>query len=459
VSTSSMPTSQDSGQGGPSRPGAGSRGHIGWIVAGSLVTGLVVGLLLVAAPFIPAKESELTGALLCGFALGWAMLAVLSVRFTDQPQRWAAAPAVFMGLGGLLLIGFGSEVHGVLEWVWPPALLALVVWMVVRARRQLRSRSGRWLLYPVFALMAVAAIGGGYETVAEALDEDPPMPGQLIDVGGHRLHLSCTGSGSPTVVLEPGAGLMSSNLGWIAPAVARDTRVCVYDRAGHGWSELADSPQDGAQIATDLHTLLQRGDVPGPYVLAGHSFGGLYALTFAARYHDDVAGLVLVDTTAPAAQPVTATPDEAGSYDIMGHVSALLSSTAELGVGRLLSQGSYDSLPPQSADEAEATGSTASNLQSTIDEYLQANTSTGQAAALDDFGDKPLVVLTAGSGSDADSIAAHDDLAALSTDSVHRVVDDATHDSLISDEEDAAATTQAILDVVSSIRNDEPLDK
>jgi pimeloyl-ACP methyl ester carboxylesterase len=252
---------------------------------------------------------------------------------------------------------------------------------------------------------------------------------------------------------------MSSVLGWITPAVAQETRVCVYDRAGHGWSELADSPQDGAQIATDLHALLEREDVPGPYVLAGHSFGGLYALTFAARYPDDVAGIVLVDTTAPAAGPVTATPDEAGSYDIMGRVSALLSSTADLGVGRLLSQGSYDSLPPQSADEAEATGSTASNLQSTVDEYLQANTSAGQAAALDDFGDKPLVVLTAGSGSDADSIAAHDDLAALSTNSAHRVVDGATHTSLILDEGDAAATTQAILDVGSSIRNDEPLAK
>jgi pimeloyl-ACP methyl ester carboxylesterase len=424
-----------------------------------LATGLVAALLLVVAPFIPAEASAVTGAVLCGFALGWAMLAVLSVRFTDQPQRWAAAPALFMGLSGLLLLVFGSSVQDVLGWVWPPALLALVVWMVVRVHRQLRSRSGRWLLYPVFGLMAVAAIGGGYETVAEALDEDPPMPGQLIDVGGHSLHLRCGGSGSPTVVLEPGAGLMSSVAGWITPAVARETRVCVYDRAGHGWSELADSPQDGAQIATDLHTVLERGDVPGPYVLAGHSFGGLYALAFAAQYPDEVAGLVLVDTTAPAAEPVAASPDDESSDDIMGRVSALLSSTAELGVGRLLSQGSYDSLPPQSADEAEATGSTASNLQSTIDEYLQANTSTGQAAALDDFGDKPLVVLTAGSGSDADSIAAHDDLAALSTNSAHRVVDGATHDSLISDEKDAAATTQAILDVVSSVRSAGPLAK
>ena len=452
------PTPMDTGRNRPSRPDPGPRGHIGWIVAGSLLTGLVAAVLFVVAPFLPAEESAVIGAVLCGFALGWAMLAVLSVRFTDQPQRWAAAPALFMGLGGLLLVVFGSEVHGVLGWVWPPASLALVVWMIVQTRRQLHSRSRRWLLYPVFALMALAAIGGGYETVSEALDEDPPMPGQLIDVGGHSLHLRCSGSGSPTVVLEPGAGLMSSTLGRIAPAVARETRVCVYDRAGHGWSEPADSPQDGAQTAVDLHTLLERGDVPGPYVLAGHSFGGLYVQSFAAQYPDDVAGLVLVDTTRRKPTPTTS-PDDASSHEIMSRVSALLSSTAELGVGRLLSLGSYDSLPQQSADEAEATGSTASNLRSTVEEYLRASASSGQAAALDDFGDKPLVVLTAGSGSDADTIAAHDDLTALSTNSAHRLVDGATHESLILEQQDAAATTQAIVDVVSSVRSREPLDR
>src|SRR5918994_5415779 len=341
------PTPTGMGQKRPSAPDPGPRGHIGWIVAGSLATGLVAALLLVAAPFIPAEETAVTGALLCGFALGWAMLAVLSAQFTDQPQRWAAAPALFLGLGGLLLVVFGSEVHGVLGWVWPPALLALVVWMIARTRRQLHSRSRRWLLYPVFALMALAAIGGGYETVSEALDEDPPMPGQLIDVGGHSLHLRCSGSGSPTVVLEPGAGLMSSTLGWIVPAVARETRVCVYDRAGHGWSEPADSPQDGAQIATDLHTLLERGNVPGPYVLAGHSFGGLYVQSFAAQYPDDVAGLVLVDTTRRKPTPTTS-PDDASSHEIMSRVSALLSSTAELGVGRLLSRGSEGNPAPHS---------------------------------------------------------------------------------------------------------------
>ena len=315
-----------------------TRGRLGRIVAGSLATGLAAALLLAAAPFIPATESALTGAVLGGFALGWAMLAVLSTRFTDQPQRWAAAPALFMGLGGLLLMVFGSSVHEVLSWVWPPALLALVVGMVVGIRRQLRSRAGRWLLYPVVAVLAVSAVGGGYETVREAVDANAyPMPGQLVDVGGHRLHLRCTGSGSPTVVLEPGAGAMSSSLGWITPAVARDTRVCVYDRAGRGWSDPADTPQDGAQIATDLHTLLHAADVPGPYVLAGHSFGGLYTLAFAARYPDEVVGMVLVDSTAPAPRPspVTTSPDDAGSYDVVGRVSALASITARLGLARL----------------------------------------------------------------------------------------------------------------------------
>jgi pimeloyl-ACP methyl ester carboxylesterase len=410
--------------------------------------------------FNPAEESGVTGAVLCGFALGWATLAVLAVRLTDQPQRWAAVPAVFMGVGGLLLIVFGASMHEVLSWVWPPALLALAVWMIVRARRQLRSRTGRWLLYPVAVMAVLASIGGGYETVREATDASAyPMPGQLIDVGGHRLHLSCTGSGSPTVVLEPGGGEMSSNLGWITPAVARDTRVCVYDRAGRGWSEPADTVQDGMQIATDLHTLLQRGNVPGPYVLAGHSFGGLYVLAFAARYPDEVAGLVLVDSTAPAsaAKPGTVSPDDGGSYDVMGRVSALVSISARLGLSRLYGRLEHGSMPPRSRDEARASNATASHVRSTIDEYVAANASTEQAASLGDFADKPLVVLTAGSESDATDLAKQDDLATLSTNSVHRVIDGATHDSLVSNEEHAATTTPAILDVVSSVRSAGPL--
>jgi pimeloyl-ACP methyl ester carboxylesterase len=436
-----------------------SKRHIGWIVAGSLVTGLVVGIALALAPFVPPEEGKATGALLLGFALGWTMLALLSARFSEQPQRWVVLPAVFMGLGGLLLFVFGSPAQGVLKWVWPPALMVLVVWMFIRSRQQLQSGS-RWLLYPVFAILLLASIGGAYETASEAADQnDYPMTGELIDVGGHSLHLRCSGSGSPTVVLEPGAGEMSSGLAWIEPVVAGDTRVCVYDRAGRGWSEAADAPQDATGIATDLHTLLERADVPGPYLLAGHSFGGLYVLTFAAQYPDEVAGMVLVDSTAPAsaATPAAATTDESGSYDLTAHISALLSSTARLGVGRLLAQSDYGSLPPQSRNEARASLATRSHLQSAIDEYLVANASTKQAAALTDFAGKPLVVLTAGSGSSSGWMADQDHLATLSTNSAHRVIEGATHAALLHDEQYAAQTTQAILDVISSVRNDAPL--
>jgi pimeloyl-ACP methyl ester carboxylesterase len=438
------------------RPPRTPRGRIGLIVAGSLAAGLVAALALVATPFIPAKEHVLTGVVLLGFAFGWALLVVLSVRFTDQPQRWAVAPAVFFAVAGLIsLLPTGSVVQKVFGWVWPPLLLGLVVWMITRARRQLRSRTRRWLVYPLLTVLALASIGGGYETVRESIDATAyPPPGQLIDVGGHRLHLNCTGSGSPTVVLEPGLGEVSSAMGWIAPVVARDTRVCVYDRAGRGWSDPADGPQDAVQTITDLHTLLDQAHIPGPYVLAGHSFGGLYILTFAATYPDQVAGMVLLDSTAPAPGPVP--PTKAGSYDLVGRISALLPAVAHLGAAHLIGD-SYDSLPARSRDEARATVSTAHSVKSFINEFFEGSTATHQAASLVDFGSKPLIVVTAGRGHDASWLAAQDKLATLSTNSRHQIVADATHVSLVLDQTDAAAASQAIRDVVAAVRTSGPL--
>ncbi|MEV5054104.1 MULTISPECIES: alpha/beta fold hydrolase [unclassified Arthrobacter] len=438
--TAAPPTgSTSTGQDRPPGADPSQNGHLGWIVASSLITGVLAALLLAVAPFIPATQSSVTGAILLGLSLGWAMVAVLSVRFTEQPQKWAVAPALFIGLGGFFLLAFGSPAQEVLAWVWPPALMVLALWTGSQANRQLRSRSGRVLLYPVIAMLVLASLGSGYETVREAADAGAsPVQGQLIDVGGHRLYLNCTGSGSPTVVLEPGAGQVSSDLALIAPAVARDTRVCVYDRAGRGWSDSARTAQEGAQIATDLHTLLQRGNESGPYVLAGHSFGGLYALTFAASFPEDVAGLVLVDSTAPAWDSESAHPSRSESDDTMNRASALVSSAARLGLGRLL-------------------GMTPNHLRSTIDEYIHAGSSVQQAAALRNFTNRPLVVLTAGSGSAPGWAASQEALASLSTNSLHRVINGATHASLISEQEDAAATTRGILDVVSAVRTASPL--
>ena len=445
---------RDLQQSGRVQPAPG--GRMGLIVAASLAAGLVAALVLVAAPFIPANENILVGVVLLAFALGWALLAVLSVRFSTQPQRWAVAPAVFFAVAGLVsLLGSGA-VRDVFGWVWPPALLALVVWMIIRVRRQVRSRAARWLLYPVLAVLMVAAVGGGYETVRESLDARTyPMPGQLVDVGGHRMHLHCTGTGSPTVVLEPGQGGASSDSGWVASAVARDSTVCVYDRAGRGWSDGADGPQDAAQIAADLHTLLERAQVPGPYVLAGHSFGGLYVQTFAANYPDQVAGLVLLDSTAPKPGPPLPTRTESDS--VLGRASAVFSLVAHLGGGRLIAQGSYGSLPAHVRGEARANASTAPSLRSSIEEFVAANTSMQQAASLTNLDGKPLVVLTADTGNAADWQAKQDQMATLSTNNSHRVAKDTTHESLLYDEADSAAASQAIRDVIAAVRTGRPL--
>jgi pimeloyl-ACP methyl ester carboxylesterase len=427
------------------------------VVAGSLTAGFVVALLLVLAPLVPAEGDDVLGVVLFGFGFGWAMLAVLSARFTDQPQRWAFIPALFMGTGGLVLLTLGSS--AVLDWVWPPMLVALVIWMAVRAHRDLRVRRGRWLLYPVLAVLAIVSVGGGYETVQSATDDDYPMPGNVVDVGTHSLHLNCTGSGSPTVVLQAGGGEMSSAFGWIAPVVSEETRVCVYDRAGHGWSESSATAQDGAEIAADLHTLLRSGQVPGPYVLVGHSFGGLYTLTYAALYPDEVAGMVLVDTTAPASEPAprNSTTSDDASPDSMDRVAALLGTTARIGSGRLVSGSDFGDLPSQSRDEMRAAATTEAHLRGTVEEYLKASTSGGQAAWLDDFGSKPLVVLTAAVGSDADWVETREQLATLSDESAHRLIEGADHSALIHDETHAAATSDAILDVLAAARDEEPL--
>src|SRR3954452_23256789 len=134
------------------------KGHIGLVVAGSLITGFVAALVLVIGPFGGAQEHVIMGTALLGWALGWALLAVLSMRWTDQPQRWAVVPAAFMALAGCSLLIFrpDADAFNVLGWMWPPSLIALAVWMTSQSRPLLRSPSLGSALYLLFVAVAIA---------------------------------------------------------------------------------------------------------------------------------------------------------------------------------------------------------------------------------------------------------------------------------------------------------------
>jgi pimeloyl-ACP methyl ester carboxylesterase len=129
---------------------------------------------------------------------------------------------------------------------------------------------------------------------AQAIDIGPP-PGRLVDIGGRRLHLNCSGQGSPTVVFENGGGAFSIDWALVQPAIAKTARACSYDRARHAWSDPSPIAETPASVARDLHALLAAAGERPPYVLVGHSMGGIYVRIYERRYPGDVAGMVLVD--------------------------------------------------------------------------------------------------------------------------------------------------------------------
>lgn len=140
---------------------------------------------------------------------------------------------------------------------------------------------------PVLVVITLAGVGCHFLSVKA----------KLVDVGGHRLYLSCTGEGSPIVILDGGMGASSDSWSRIQPEIATFTRVCSYDRANTGKSDAVAKPRTIEQIVDDLHNLLTNAKVPAPYVLVGHSFGGMNVRMYASKYPADAAGMVLVDSS------------------------------------------------------------------------------------------------------------------------------------------------------------------
>jgi pimeloyl-ACP methyl ester carboxylesterase len=192
----------------------------------------------------------------------------------------------------------------------------------------------------IFLLLA----GATYQGVATAIERRQfPHPGKLIDIGGHQLHISCVGEGSPTVVLEAPATGMSAAWGWVQPRVARRTRVCSYDRAGLGWSEAGDNPYDPGAVPDELHTLLERAGEMPPFLLVGQGLGAAFVTIYAARFKPTIAGLVLIDAPSRASG---AAPRETATG--LANAAPWLARAGLLRTLRLMSN-SAAGLPPASA--------------------------------------------------------------------------------------------------------------
>ena len=421
-----------------------------------MVFGLVSTIVLVLLPLGGARENVIWGGILLGFASGWAALAAASERWMASPQRWAWLPAATLAVAGIVLLACPRAVEQEwVAWAWPLATLALTVTTFVRSRLPLRAPASG-LVHAVLAAMTLAAIAGLAECTLEARDRRAlPMPGTLVDIGGRRLHMTVIGDRGPTVILFCGFGDTSSEWGWIAPAVAGDCRVCTFDIAGRGWSDPAPLIQSGEEIVADLHTLLQRANVPGPYILAGHSLGGLYAMIYAAHHPTDVAGMVLLDSTHP--RQYTRLRPYPMLYAVSRRVSALFPSLARLGFGRIAYRAQFDALPESVRAQQIAFWSTARFARSQRDEWAEILHTMNEARALEDLGDRPLAVITAVRGAPVGWMPLQDELARLSTNRVHRALPQAEHSELVYVRASAATSAQAIRDVAQAVRTGQPL--
>lgn len=326
----------------------------------------------------------------------------------------------------------------------------------------------RLILVLVAGLASLAVTG----CKAAAPARDPQAhPGQLVRLAdGRRLNLRCTGKGAPTVLLE--SGFAATSLAWwkVQPKIAQTNRVCSYDRAGYGFSDEGPAPRDGAATARDLDHALRRARIRGPFILVGHSAGGLYVRLLADRRPRDVVGMVLVDTSVEFQEQRFAATFGPGAGSL---------STIRQRAARCLEAAERNALPSddpalarctpkprvgQAADARMAEAVNPANWRTQVSELdsLWTTTSRAVAAGRASFGDMPLIVLTAGEAYGdvpepgramvrAFWTGLHQEVAARSSRGVQRPVAKSSH-MMMFDQPDAIVAAVAEVSAVAKAR-------
>jgi len=277
---------------------------------------------------------------------------------------------------------------------------------------------------------AAAIAGATYELISERNDARRfSQEGRSVEVGGFRLNIHCTGTGAPAVILDSGLGIPAMGWDLVQPGVEKFTRVCSYDRAGYGWSEPGPAPRTSQQIAKELHLLLQNAGLQPPYILVGHSFGVFNMRVFNGLYADEVAGMVLVDSSHEDQQVPTPTQAAAErkedaetrlfarAYPVLFH----------LGIARLLLATDVTPLPEHLDAGLRYLLLQPTHVQAMVDEELASTKSAEQVRESGSLGDKPLIVLTATIGHNPASAELEQKLTRLSSHSQQIVVPNSGH--------------------------------
>ena len=304
-------------------------------------------------------------------------------------------------------------------------------------------------------LAGIAGAGLVYQAASSKRDlsRNPP-PGNLIDAGGVQMHYYSLGEGGPTVILEALAGGFSPYWAWVQRDLAETARTVSYDRAGFGWSGPDSKPQSLQRTVENLHNLLVQASIPGPFVLVGHSIGGIYMRQFAQDYPSEVKGLVLLDASHPEQSArYPAFEKESQSYL---RVAPVLPTLAHLGVMRAyFSAGGeidFSSLPALQKAQVKSFWSRPGYFESQRREALASAEIFSQAQRLGGLGDLPLMVISRGKGAPPEWAELQEELSALSSNSAHVTVPGATHASLIFNPQHARAVSTAILKVVEAAK-------
>ena len=307
------------------------------------------------------------------------------------------------------------------------------------------------------AALLVVAVMGSAAAVQQALTVRDrlryPAPGLLVHVDGRQIHLQVLGAetGGPTVVLESGMGSFSPNWYWVQQELARTVRSVAYDRAGLGWSRRSRRPRDAQTIAVELRDALRQAGIVPPYVLAGHSFGGLPVRAFADRYPELTAGLILVDASHPDQWVRWPTPYAARILEVSQRILGWLGwfgLLRALNLARGISAG----LPARQAAELRA-GAALPGFAATEAAQIRCwSVSREQLKAAAPLGDLPLAVLAVSEQPVGGELltALQRELAELTEDASFEVVQGASHESVISNREHARVVAKTIQAVVQA---------